>query len=275
MWLPEAHVEAPTAGSILLAGVLLKLGGYGFIFFLIPFFSFLKFLPLIYTLTTLSMIYSSFILFRETHLKKIIAYSSIIHMNIAVLGLFSDNLSSISGGIFMMFSHGFISSGLFFSAGIIFNRFKTYDITIIKNLSQTMPKFSLFFIILIFSNIGLPLTSGFIGEFLILLGTFNQNFVLTIVILFILLLNTIYNMLLLTKILYGNFFNLTTKLTNLMITNTIIYKPIRRVSTSIYDISRLESVSLFLLCFFSIFFGIFPQFFLTSIQIDYFICCNY
>jgi NADH-quinone oxidoreductase subunit M len=205
MWLPEAHVEAPTAGSILLAGILLKLGGYGIIFFMLPFFNNFYFLPLIYTLTLISIFYSSFILFRETHLKKIIAYSSIIHMNIGILGLFSNNIIGITGGIFMMFSHGFISSGLFFCSGVIFNRFKSYDITTIKNLSTSMPKLTFLFIILIFGNMGLPLTSGFIGEFLVLYGLFKHNFFITCCILISLLLNTIYNILLMTRLLYGNF----------------------------------------------------------------------
>ena len=204
MWLPEAHVEAPTSGSILLAGILLKLGGYGIIFFMLPFFNNNFFLPLVYTLCTVSMFYSSFILFRETHLKKIIAYSSIVHMNIGILGLFSNSLVGIIGGIFMMFSHGFISGGLFFGGGVIYNRFKTYDITVIKNLSNTMPKFSLFLILLIFGNMGLPLTSGFIGEFLVLVGASQHNYFATFTILLTLLLNTIYNIILLTRILYGN-----------------------------------------------------------------------
>lgn len=206
MWLPEAHVEAPTSGSILLAGILLKLGGFGIIFFMLPFFNNNYFLPLVYTLCVTSMFYSSFVLFRETHFKKIIAYSSIIHMNIGVLGLFSNSFPGIMGGIFMMFSHGFISSGLFFCGGIIFNRFKTYDITVIKNLSTSMPNFSLFIILLIFGNMGLPLTSGFIGEFLVLLGTFQNNYIISISILLTLFLNTIYNIILLARILYGNLF---------------------------------------------------------------------
>lgn len=204
MWLPEAHVEAPTAVSILLAGILLKLGGFGIIFFLMPFFHCNYFIPFVQTITVISMLYSSFLLFRETHLKKIIAYSSIVHMNIGILGLFTNNVVGMSGGIFMMFSHGFISAGLFFCAGIIFDRFKTYDITTIKNLSVSMPKFSFFLIILIFGNMGLPLTSGFVGEFLVLLGATKQSYFIIFTILFILLLNTIYNIILMTRILYGN-----------------------------------------------------------------------
>jgi NADH-quinone oxidoreductase subunit M len=171
---------------------------------MLPFFNNNLFLPLVYTLTTISMLYSSFILFRETHLKKIIAYSSIVHMNIGILGLFSNNLMGIMGGVFMMFSHSFISAGLFFCGGVIFNRFKSYDITTIKNLSKTMPKFSLFVILLIFANMGLPLTSGFIGEFLVLFGVIKHNYFMTFILLVVLLLNTVYNIILLSRILYGN-----------------------------------------------------------------------
>lgn len=271
MWLPEAHVEAPTAGSILLAGILLKLGGYGIIFFMLPFFNNNLFLPLVYTLTVVSMVYSSFILFRETHLKKIIAYSSIVHMNIGILGLFTNNVLGIMGGIFMMFSHGFISAGLFFCGGVIYNRFKSYDITTIKNLSTSMPKFSLFVILLIFGNMGLPLTSGFIGEFFVLVGLIKHNYFITFIILLILLLNTIYNVILLTRILYGNIlwptFLTLKKTTNLQ----FIYKPKWQLLTISQDINRLEFFSLAILSFYSIFFGIFPNFFLKAFINDYYL----
>jgi NADH-quinone oxidoreductase subunit M len=171
---------------------------------MLPFFNQNFFLPLVYTLSLISIFYSSFILFRETHLKKIIAYSSIIHMNIGILGLFSNNLLGISGGVFMMFSHGFISSGLFFCGGIIFNRFKTYDISTIKNLTQSMPQFSILFTFLLFGNMGLPLTSGFIGEFLVVYGLLKHNFFIAILTILSLFLNTVYNILLLTRIMYGH-----------------------------------------------------------------------
>ena len=271
MWLPEAHVEAPTAGSILLAGILLKLGGYGMIFFMLPFFNHTMFLPLVYTLTGISMVYSSFILFRETHLKKIIAYSSIVHMNIGILGLFTNNVIGIMGGVFMMFSHGFISAGLFYCGGIIFNRFKSYDITTIKNLSTSMPKFSFFVIILIFGNMGLPLTSGFIGEFFVLVGLIKHNYFLTLVVLLVLLLNTIYNIILLTRILYGNLL-LPSFLSSIKTSNfKSLYKPKWQLITTNQDITRLEFFSLSILSFYSIFFGIWPNLFLNSFTNDYYL----
>lgn len=271
MWLPEAHVEAPTSGSILLAGILLKLGGYGIIFFMLPFFNNNLFLPLVYTLTIISMFYSSFILFRETHLKKIIAYSSIVHMNIGILGLFTNNVMGIMGGVFMMFSHGFISAGLFFCAGIIYNRFKSYDITTIKNLSNNMPKFSLFVIILIFGNMGLPLTSGFIGEFLVLFGVIQHNYFITFCLLLVLLLNTIYNIILLTRILYGTLLwpSFLFKSKNIKNSNKI-FRPSWRIISITQDINRIEFFSLLTLSFYSIFFGIYPNLLLTSfIQDNY------
>lgn len=264
-------MEAPTAGSILLAGILLKLGGYGIIFFMLPFFNNNLFLPLVYTLTIVSMFYSSFILFRETHLKKIIAYSSIVHMNLGILGLFTNNVMGVMGGVFMMFSHGFISAGLFFCGGIIYNRFKSYDITTIKNLSTTMPKFSLFFILLIFGNMGLPLTSGFIGEFLILFGALQHNYFITFAILIILLLNTIYNIILLTRILYGNFLwpsFLEGSRKLVKGGQTIIFKPKWQIISITQDINRVEFFSLSILSFYSIFFGIYPNFLLSAFIYD-------
>ena len=271
MWLPEAHVEAPTAGSILLAGILLKLGGYGMIFFMLPFFNSNTFLPLVYTLTGISMLYSSFILFRETHLKKIIAYSSIVHMNIGILGLFTNNVIGIMGGVFMMFSHGFISAGLFYCGGIIFNRFKSYDITTIKNLSTSMPKFSFFVILLIFGNMGLPLTSGFIGEFFVLVGLIKHNYFLTFLVLIVLLLNTIYNIILLTRILYGNL--LWPSFLEIKKASDIqtVYKPQWQLITINQDITRLDFFSLSILSFYSIFFGIWPNLFLNSFINDYYL----
>lgn len=268
MWLPEAHVEAPTAGSILLAGILLKLGGFGIIFFMLPFFNNNFFLPLVYTLCIISMFYSSFILFRETHIKKIIAYSSIVHMNIGILGLFSNSTIGIMGGVFMMFSHAFISGGLFYCGGIIFNRFKSYDITTIKNLSNSMPKFSLFLILLIFGNMGLPLTSGFIGEFLVLFGTIQHNYFVTLCLLLTLLFNTIYNIILLTRVLYGNLLLPSTFTNNFILKAKILYKPGWKLLTNTQDIGRLEYFSLLNLTFYSIFFGLFPNFFLIPFLMD-------
>lgn len=273
MWLPEAHVEAPTAVSILLAGILLKLGGFGIIFFLMPFFHCTYFIPFVQTITIISMLYSSFILFRETHLKKIIAYSSIIHMNIGILGLFTNNVVGMAGGIFMMFSHGFISAGLFFCAGIIFDRFKTYDITTIKNLSVSMPKFSFFLIILIFGNMGLPLTSGFVGEFLVLLGATKQSYFIIFAILLVLLLNTIYNIILMTRILYGNLmwpsmFWANTGNRQTYLDSRWIYRPVWELITVAQDITRIEFFALLLLSACTIFFGIYPNFLLLAFVKD-------
>ena len=260
MWLPEAHVEAPTSGSILLAGVLLKLGGYGLIYFLLPFFNLNTYYPLVAISATLGIVYSSFILFRETHLKKIIAYSSIVHMNLGVFGLFSQQFEGVTGALFMMFSHGFISSGLFFCAGVIFNRFKTYDITSIKGLANYTPKLVLALVILLCGNIGLPLTAGFVGEFFVLVGVFKTNRLALIIVILGLFLNTVYNLLLIVRVCYGNFNYMTYYRYNLDLTQLHRSNSITYYTKQTQDLSRLETLSLSLFCSLSVVLGVYPQF---------------
>lgn len=173
----------------------------------------------------------------------------------------------------MMFSHGFISAGLFFCAGIIFDRFKTYDITTIKNLSVSMPKFSFFLIILIFGNMGLPLTSGFVGEFLVLLGATKQSYFIIFAILLVLLLNTIYNIILMTRILYGNLmwpsmFWANTGNRQTYLDSRWIYRPVWELITVAQDITRIEFFALLLLSACTIFFGIYPNFLLLAFVKD-------
>ena len=177
IWLPEAHVEAPTAGSVILAGVLLKLGTYGMVRFMIPMFPYAMayFTPLVFTMCVIAIIYSSTTTIRQIDLKKIIAYSSVAHMNFALLGLFTNNSVGIEGSLYLMLGHGVVSSALFLCIGILYDRYHTRNILYYGGLVQTMPLFSVFFLIFTLANIGLPGTVNFVGEFLVLVGTWQIN----------------------------------------------------------------------------------------------------
>ena len=177
IWLPEAHVEAPTAGSVILAGVLLKLGTYGIIRFMIPMFPYAMyyFTPLVFTMCVIGILYSAATTIRQIDLKKIIAYSSVAHMNFALLGLFVNNTQGIEGSLFFMLGHGVVSSALFLCIGILYDRYHTRNILYYGGLAQVMPIFSLFFLVFTLANLGLPGMVNFIGEFLVLIGTWKVN----------------------------------------------------------------------------------------------------
>jgi NADH-quinone oxidoreductase subunit M len=206
LWLPEAHVEAPTAGSVLLAGILLKLGGYGMIRFLLSLFpqASLYFQPMVFVIALLSIYYSSLSTIRQIDLKKIIAYSSIGHMNYVVLGLFSNNIEGLVGGYYMMISHGFVSSGLFLCIGFLYERYHSRNLFEYGGLVQVMPLYVSIFFIFIFANFGFPGTSSFIGEFLIVLGLSSVNRIVFILGGFGLIFGTVYNLWLLNRIAFGS-----------------------------------------------------------------------
>ncbi len=183
LWLPEAHTEAPTAGSVLLAGILLKLGTYGMLRFLIPVFPLAThyFTPLVYSLSLVAIIYTSLTALRQIDLKKAIAYSSVAHMSLVTIGAFSNTISGIKGATFLMLSHGVVSSALFILIGVVYDRYGTRNLRYYGGLTLVMPIFSTFFLIHILSNMGFPGTSGFIGEFLILLFAYNSNTIVSII----------------------------------------------------------------------------------------------
>jgi len=177
IWLPEAHVEAPTAGSVLLAGIMLKLGTYGFLRFSIPIFPYASvyFTPLVYTMSIIAIIYTSLTTLRQVDLKKIIAYSSVAHMNFVTLGLFSLNAQGVEGSVMLMLSHGLVSPALFLLVGALYDRHKTRLLRYYGGCARTMPVFALLFLFFTMANISLPGTSSFVGEFLVLSGAFQNN----------------------------------------------------------------------------------------------------
>jgi len=176
-WLPDAHVEAPTAGSVILAAILLKMGGYGFLRFSLPMFPSAshEFAPLIFTLSVVAIIYTSLVALVQEDMKKLIAYSSVAHMGFVTMGIFAATTQGVAGGIFQMISHGLVSGALFLCVGVIYDRMHTREIAAYGGLVNRMPIYAAVFMLFTLANVGLPGTSGFVGEFLTLIGTFKVN----------------------------------------------------------------------------------------------------
>ncbi|MBB6310114.1 NADH-quinone oxidoreductase subunit M [Xanthobacter tagetidis] len=176
-WLPDAHVEAPTAGSVILAGILLKMGGYGFIRFSLPMFPEAShlFAPLVFTLSVVAIIYTSLVALVQEDIKKLIAYSSIAHMGFVTMGIFAMNEAGLQGAMFLMISHGFVSGALFLCVGVIYDRMHTRQIAAYGGLVHRMPLYATVFMVFTMANVGLPGTSGFVGEFLTMLAAFERN----------------------------------------------------------------------------------------------------
>ena len=176
-WLPDAHVQAPTAGSVILAGILLKLGGYGFILFNVPMFpdASVLYRPLVFTLSVIAIAYTSLVAFRQTDIKKLIAYSSVAHMGFVTMGIFAGNAQGMQGAVFQMLSHGLISGALFLCVGVVYDRMHTREIAFYGGLTNRMPWYAAIFLMFTMANVGLPGTSGFIGEILTLTGVYQAS----------------------------------------------------------------------------------------------------
>jgi NADH-quinone oxidoreductase subunit M len=176
-WLPDAHVEAPTAGSVILAGILLKMGGYGFLRFSLPMFPEASqyFAPLVWTLSVIAIVYTSLVALVQEDMKKLIAYSSVAHMGFVTMGIFAANMQGVQGAVFQMISHGLVSGALFLCVGVVYDRLHTRDIAAYGGLVKVMPVYAVVFMVFTMANVGLPGTAGFVGEFLTLLGAFRAN----------------------------------------------------------------------------------------------------
>jgi NADH-quinone oxidoreductase subunit M len=204
-WLPDAHVEAPTAGSVILAGVLLKMGGYGFIRFSLPMFPLASeyFTPLMFALSTIAIIYTSFVALVQSDMKKLIAYSSIAHMGFVTIGIFAATSEAVNGAMIQMLSHGFVSAALFLVVGVIYDRLHTRDIDRYGGLADTMPAYAFVFMVFMLASVGLPGTSGFVGEFLVLIGTFRVSTPAAVLACTALFLGPMYMLYLYRRIIFG------------------------------------------------------------------------
>jgi len=240
-WLPDAHVEAPTAGSVILAAILLKMAGYGFLRFSIPMFPVASeyFIPLIYSLSVIAIIYTSLIALMQDDMKKLIAYSSVAHMGFVTLGIFTFTQQGMEGSIFQMLSHGVISAALFLCVGVVYDRVHSRLISSYGGLANYLPKYSLVFIIFVLGGLGLPGTSGFLGEFLILVGVFKKSYIVAMLASLGVILGAAYMLWLAKRVIFGE-------------THNEIIKTIK-------DLNLSEGTILTILAIIMIFFGFYPQ----------------
>jgi|TARA_B100001093_G_scaffold458677_1_gene471260 NADH-quinone oxidoreductase subunit M len=249
-WLPDAHVEAPTAGSVILAAILLKMAGYGFLRFSLPMFPVASdfFVPLIYSLSIVAIIYTSLVALMQEDMKKLIAYSSVAHMGYVTLGIFTFNKQGIEGSIFQMISHGLISAALFICVGVVYDRMHSRLITSYGGLVNYLPKYSLIFIIFVLASLGLPGTSGFIGEFLVLVGAFQKNFLVAVFASIGVVLGAAYMLWLAKRVIFGETKN----------------EEIKKIK----DINILEALALILLIVPTIFIGFYPHPILDTLSVS-------
>ena len=208
-WLPDAHVEAPTAGSVILAGILLKMGGYGFLRFSLPMFPQAShdFAPLIFALSAIAIVYTSLVAFRQTDIKKLIAYSSVAHMGFVTMGIFSGNAVGVQGAVFQMLSHGVISGALFLCVGVVYDRMHTREIAFYGGLTERMPWYAAVFMLFTMGNVGLPGTSGFVGEILTMTGTYQASTWTVLVAATGVILSAVYALSLYRRVMFGEITN--------------------------------------------------------------------
>ena len=208
-WLPDAHVQAPTAGSVILAGILLKLGGYGFILFNVPMFpdASVLYRPLVFTLSVIAIAYTSLVAFRQTDIKKLIAYSSVAHMGFVTMGIFSGNAQGEQGAIFQMLSHGLISGALFLCVGVVYDRMHTREIAFYGGLVHRMPWYAATFMLFTMGNVGLPGTSGFVGEILTMTGVYKASTWTALVAASGVILSAVYALSLYRRVVFGEMVN--------------------------------------------------------------------
>ena len=204
-WLPDAHVEAPTAGSVILAAILLKMGGYGFLRFSLPMFPLAShdFAPLVFTLSAIAIVYTSLVALMQEDMKKLIAYSSVAHMGFVTMGIFAGTTQGVAGGVFQMVSHGIVSGALFLCVGVVYDRMHTREIAAYGGVVNRMPLYALVFMVFTMANVGLPGTSGFVGEFLTLIGTFKVSIPTAVAATFGVILSAAYALWLYRKIVFG------------------------------------------------------------------------
>jgi len=249
-WLPDAHVEAPTAGSVVLAAILLKMAGYGFIRFSLGLFPVASdyFTPLIFALSIIAIIYTSLVALMQDDMKKLIAYSSVAHMGFVTLGIFSITKQGLEGSIIQMISHGLISAALFLCVGVVYDRIHSRMISSYGGLVNIMPKYSFMFMIFVLAALGLPGTSGFVGEFLVLVGTFQVNIFVTVIASLGVILAAAYMLWLYRRVIFGRITNPETK--------------------GMKDLNKTELYTFLSLALLTIFFGFYPEPLFNTINIS-------
>ena len=251
-WLPDAHVEAPTAGSVILAGILLKMGGYGFLRFSLPMFPLASadMQTFVFVLSVIAIVYTSLVALMQEDIKKLIAYSSVAHMGYVTMGIFAANTHGIQGGIFQMLAHGLVSGALFLCVGVVYDRMHTREIAAYGGLVNNMPKYAVAFLIFTMANVGLPGTAGFVGEFLTLLGAFRANTWIALVATLGVILSAAYALWLYRRVVFG----------------TLDKEALK----SILDLNTREKWILYPLIVLVIFFGVYPSpvFDVTQASVD-------